>query len=82
MNVDDVEEAYAELEAQREVFRQGVQLDGKDFKTDVIGGAWTKGNKATAGERIKCWGTSKEVKAFCKKFKLGSGEISFAVKLY
>ena len=68
MEVDEVELAFAELEAQREEFRQGAQLWGDDFKTNILGGAWTLGNKAVAGDRVKCWPANKAAKKFAIDF--------------
>ena len=81
MEEDEVEVAFAELELQREELRQDIQLTGEDFKTDVLRGAWTKGNKAVAGDRVKCWGSNKDAKAFADKF-FNAKEVSYAFGLY
>ena len=86
VNVDEVDEdvvmtAFADLEEQREIFRQGIELHGEEFATNVIGGAWTKANRGISGDRVKCWATSMEVKDFCKVYGLQL-QISFTMKLY
>ena len=81
MGDDEVELAFQELEAMREEFRQGEQLWGDDFKTNIFGGAWTNGNRATAGDRIKAWPANKDSKEFANQvFKLKEG--SWPIKLY
>ena len=82
MEVDEVHAAFAELEEQREELRQGqVIYAGADFKSNVLGGAWTKLNKAKAGDRVKVWAASKEAKEFSTQF-FGERETSFSIRLY
>ena len=64
MDVDEVEAAFAEVEAQRGEFRQGLDVWGDGFMSNVLGGAWTQGSKSVAGDRVKCWGAHKDARKF------------------
>ena len=78
---DLVEQAFMKLDDMREEFRQGMALDGDDFKCNVLGGVWTAANKGVAGDRVKVWAGSAEVKQFCDNYSLPK-EISFSRRLY
>ena len=78
---DLVDQAFLDLEDLREEHRQGMDLDGDDFNCNVIGGAWTAANKGVAGDRVKVWAGSAEVKQFCDDYHLPR-EASYSRRKY
>jgi hypothetical protein len=77
----DVEIAFRELEAKRADWAQLEDAHGRDFTTNIRGGAWTKANRKVPFDCVRACARSKAAKEFCRRYGL-QDNASFAFNTY
>ena len=63
-------QAFASLEAQRRAWQANHSRPSEDFRTTMLGGAWTLQNVGVTADAIKGYAANKDSQQFCVRFHM------------
>ena len=67
---EDMNEAFALLEAKRAEWKQELASSPENFKTSISGGAWSMASKGLAADSVKAAASGSVAKDWCKRYGL------------
>jgi hypothetical protein len=81
LDEDEVMRVFTELEAKRLAWNKDHESACDDFKTHVLGGAWTKRHKGVSFDAIRASPSNELAKSWCQRYGLATTS-SFALNRY